>query len=95
MLKDKFGNKLIEMLDESRVFFEVPMSEWTSFKTGGTAECMVHPKSEEEIINLVKFAKENEIPYYILGNGTNTLVRDGGIKGLIIGLYQNFRNNFV
>lgn len=90
MLKEEYKNKLIEILDESRVKCEVPMSEWTSFKTGGEAECMVHPKSEEEIINVVKFAKENNIPYYILGNGTNTLVRDGGIKGIIIGLYQNF-----
>jgi len=92
MLKDEFKERLIYLLDESRVSFDVPMSEWTSFKAGGTAECMVHPKSEDEIIEVVKFAKENDIPYYILGNGTNTLVRDGGIKGIIIGLYQNFNS---
>ncbi len=90
MLIDEMKNKLVEMLDEGRVMFDVPMAEWTSFKTGGEAECMVHPKTEDEIINIVKFAKENKIPYYILGNGTNTLVRDGGIQGIIIGLYQNF-----
>ena len=90
MFKDEFENKLTEILDETRVKFDVPMSEWTSFKTGGIAECMVHPKTEEELIELVKFARENKIPYYIMGNGTNTLVRDGGIKGIIVGLYQNF-----
>ncbi|MEX1376555.1 MAG: UDP-N-acetylmuramate dehydrogenase [Eubacteriales bacterium] len=92
MLKDEYKNKLIEILDENKVSFDVPMSEWTSFKTGGNAECMIHPKTEEEIIEVIKFAKENDIPYYILGNGTNTLVRDGGIKGIIIGLYQNFNS---
>lgn len=90
MLKKECRERLIEILDENRVKEDVPMSEWTSFKTGGIADCMVHPKSEEEIIEVVKYAKENKIPYYVLGNGTNTLVRDGGIKGIIIGLYQHF-----
>ena len=92
MLKDEHKEKLVEILDENKVSFDVPMSEWTSFKTGGNAECMVHPKTEDEIVAVVKYAKENKIPYYILGNGTNTLVRDGGIKGIIIGLYQNFNS---
>lgn len=90
MLKEEYINKLVEIMDESRVDIDVPMSEWTSFKTGGNAECMVHPKDEEEIVDVVKFARENKIPYYIMGNGTNTLVRDSGIKGIIIGLYKNF-----
>lgn len=90
MLKDEIMEKLVEILDESRVSVDVPMAEWTSFKTGGIAECMVHPKSDEEIKEIVSLAKENNIPFYIVGNGTNTLVRDGGIKGIIIGLYQNF-----
>lgn len=90
MLKKEFIEELVEILDEGRVMVDVPMAEWTSFKAGGQAECMVHPRSDEEIINIVKFARKNNIPYYILGNGTNTLVRDGGIKGIVIGLYQNF-----
>lgn len=90
MLKKELIDQLVEILDESRVFEDVPMSEWTSFKTGGNAECMVHPKDENEISEVVTFARENNIPYYIMGNGTNTLVRDCGIKGIIIGLYQNF-----
>ncbi len=90
MLNNEIKEGLIQILDESKVKFDVPMSEWTSFRTGGIAECMVYPKTEEEIINTVKYAKGNKIPYYIMGNGTNTLVRDGGIRGIIIGLYQNF-----
>ena len=57
MLKDEIMEKLVEILDESRVSVDVPMAEWTSFKTGGIAECMVHPKSDEEIKERVSLAK--------------------------------------
>jgi len=90
MLKKEYVDKLTEILDENRISFDVPMAEWTSFKTGGNAECMVFPKSEDEITEIIKLSKENKVPYYIFGNGTNTLVRDGGLKGVVIGLYQHF-----
>lgn len=90
MINQETFDKLIEITEESRVKPNVSMADWTSFKTGGNAECLVLPSEAEEIIEIVKYAKEKNIPYYILGNGTNTLVRDGGIKGIVIGLYQHF-----
>ena len=64
----------------------------TSFKIGGPADefCEVH--NEEEIKELIKYAKEKVIPYTIMGNGSNLLVGDKGIRGLVIKLAKGFEN---
>lgn len=73
-------------------FFEVsphmlidePMSKHTSFKIGGKADMFVSVRSEEEVSKLISLAKETGTPYMIMGNGSNMLVGDGGIRGLVI-----------
>lgn len=67
-----------------------PMSSHTSFKIGGTADMFVSVKSIDEIKSLIKLARENEIPYMIMGNGSNMLVGDGGIRGLVIQIGHDF-----
>ncbi len=63
---------------------KVPMSQYTSFKIGGNAEIIAFPSSEEQIAALLKLCKENTIPYFVLGNGSNLLVSDEGIAGVVI-----------
>ena len=78
--------KISKALPSVKLYKNAPLSEYTSFKTGGPADALVRPTTIEEVQALVKFAKEEDIPYYILGNGTNMLVSDEGFRGLIISL---------
>lgn len=61
-----------------------PMSTHTSFKIGGNADMFVSVKSEEELSSLLIFAKEHGICVTVMGNGSNMLVGDKGIRGLVI-----------
>lgn len=66
------------------VSFEEPMSRHTSFRIGGPAECYIALKDAEELKRVILFAKAQDIPYTVIGNGTNLLVSDEGIKGIVI-----------
>ena len=61
-----------------------PMSKFTSFRIGGDAELLALPKNEEELAALLKMSRMMDIPWAILGAGTNVLAPDAGIKGLVI-----------
>ena len=60
------------------------MSEHTTFKIGGTADVLIFPSTIEEVVEVLKFIDEINIPMTILGNGSNVLVRDKGIRGAVI-----------
>jgi len=81
-----FIDKVIKITSSSSVFENAMLSEYTSFKTGGPADCLVRPRDAEEVRQLVKLAREEKVPFYCLGNGTNMLVSDDGYRGLIISL---------
>ena len=63
-----------------------PMRAHTTFKIGGEADILIIPASPAALISAVKKCAELEIPYFILGNGSNLLVSDGGIEGAVISL---------
>ncbi len=67
-----------------------PMSNHTSFKIGGPADVFIAPESEEEALGAIKFLNENKLPYEIIGNGSNLLVSDEGIRGCVLCLGKNF-----
>jgi UDP-N-acetylmuramate dehydrogenase len=77
---DKKG--LIEISEN--VIFDEPMSAHTSFKIGGNADAFASITDIDEIRALIKYCKNKDIPYMIMGNGTNMLVSDKGIRGLVI-----------
>lgn len=62
------------------------MKNHTSFKIGGNADFMVFPGTVEEIKDIIKLCKKNDVSYMIMGNGSNMLVSDGGIEGVVIKL---------
>jgi UDP-N-acetylmuramate dehydrogenase len=64
----------------------VSLSKYTSFKIGGNAKYLTEAKDKKDIIEAVKFAKENKINFYILGAGNNVLAQDEGYNGLIIAI---------
>jgi UDP-N-acetylenolpyruvoylglucosamine reductase len=61
-----------------------PLAKHTTLRVGGPADVYVEPASEEDLANVVKFCGEHEVPYFILGRGSNLLVRDGGFRGAVI-----------
>lgn len=67
----------------------VLMKEYTNFKIGGPRDVMIIPKSEEEVVDVVKYLKTNKVEFFILGNGSNLLVRDKGIRGAVIYIGEN------
>lgn len=79
----KLAEKLRNIASE-RLFENEPMAKHTTFRVGGPADLMFYPESREEIIAALNAADEAGIPAYVIGNGSNLLVRDGGIRGLVI-----------
>ena len=68
------------------LLIDEPMSRHTSFKIGGPADLMAMPSNEEELCKLLKRAAEHNVPVTLVGNGSNLLVRDKGIRGLVVKL---------
>lgn len=66
------------------------MSLHTTFKIGGTADYFLQPTTLEEIRHAMKVCKEENLPYYVIGNGSNLLVTDKGYRGAIIQIYKNY-----
>lgn len=80
---------LTKELKESTIFVNEPMKKHTSFKVGGIADIYIKAKSIEDIKSVVNYAKENEIPLTVIGNGSNILVRDKGIRGIVLEIGLN------
>lgn len=81
-----FSNKLYNALGAENVIIDEPMKNHTSFKVGGPADILVVPASYQEVVEVIRLCNEDNIPYYIIGRGSNLIVRDGGFRGLIIKL---------
>jgi len=63
---------------------EEPLSKHTSFRVGGPAEVFVRPKATDEFMEICRLCKTNDIPITILGDGTNVLVADAGLRGVVV-----------
>lgn len=83
-------DELVKRISPSNIFVNEKMSKHTSFKVGGIADFFVIANNVKELIYILELAKELRIETYILGNGTNVIVKDEGFRGIIIKL--NFKN---
>lgn len=81
---EAFDKKIHDYLPEVKVLRDEPMANHTSFRIGGPAKRMAFPTETEQVILLVSFAQELGITPLLVGNGTNLLVGDRGIDGLVI-----------
>src|SRR5271154_3230675 len=61
-----------------------PLAKHTTLRVGGPADVYAEPATEEDLANVVKFCGEHSVPFFILGRGSNLLVRDGGFRGVVI-----------
>lgn len=84
MEKQKIYELLTNEIKQGIVKIDEPMKKHTNFKIGGNADVFVIAKNIEEIKCVIKFSKENNILLTILGNGSNVLVSDKGIRGIVL-----------
>ena len=75
---------LLQQRFKDRLQLNFPMSSYTSFKIGGSADIAVFPENIDELLFVFDYIISNNIPYEILGNGTNILVSDQGIDGIVL-----------
>lgn len=71
-------------IPKENIKFNEPMSKHTTFKIGGNADIFVQAKTLNEIEQTLKAAKANNIPIYVIGNGSNLLVKDNGVRGIVL-----------
>lgn len=86
---DKYKG-LEEILSKDSIKYNEPMKKHTTMKVGGPCDCLVEPSNVEEIQKVLEYAKENNIKYYIIGNGSNLLVKDEGVHALVIKIASKF-----
>ncbi|MBR4314908.1 MAG: UDP-N-acetylmuramate dehydrogenase [Lachnospiraceae bacterium] len=72
-----------------KIYKKEPLKNFTSFKIGGDADIIAEPKDIKELVELIKFLRNKGIIFYILGNGTNVLVSDKGVRGCVVHLGKN------
>jgi UDP-N-acetylmuramate dehydrogenase len=84
LVNKKFLSKLYDVLDEEQVLLDEPMKYHTTFKIGGPADYLLLPSSVEQARQVFKLVKAYEMPLTVLGNGSNVLVLDKGIRGAVV-----------
>lgn len=84
-MDQRFLKSVEEQIPELKVLVDEPMKKHTTFRIGGPADFYVEP-DEKQLIKLLRIAKECDIPVTVVGNGSNLLVGDGGIRGLTVGI---------
>jgi UDP-N-acetylmuramate dehydrogenase len=79
-----FAEKLVHRFGPERVRVEAPLAPWTTFKVGGPAEWLVETAGTDEILDALRLAHEAAVKVTMLGGGSNVLIGDGGIRGLVL-----------
>ena len=90
-MMQEFCHKLKNVITKGTVLTEEPMSRHTSFQIGGPAEIFVQPATGDEVRQAICLAKEEQIPFFVVGNGSNLLVSDDGFRGMIVQIGRNLQ----
>src|SRR5690606_18462765 len=77
-------------LSNSQVLFSAPMSNHTSFRIGAPCDLLIIPGTREDAIKAWVMCKQLKVPCHTIGNGTNLLVRDGGVRGCVLKLASGY-----
>lgn len=81
---EKTYTYLSRTLKDSTILKNESMAKHTSFKIGGNVDILIKAKSVEDIKGILKYCKNENIPLYVIGNGSNLLVKDNGIRGIVL-----------
>jgi UDP-N-acetylmuramate dehydrogenase len=88
-LNQEIKKMFCDLLGRDHVLTDEPMKQHTTFKIGGPADYFLVPETGEEVGEIIKICRKTDTPYFILGNGSNLLVGDGGYRGAVIQVYRN------
>lgn len=88
-MNQKIKDKFLNLLGEQNVLIDEPMSAHTTFRIGGAADYFLLPTEGAQIKGIFEICREEGIPCFILGNGSNLLVSDKGYRGAVIQIYRN------
>lgn len=91
-MMEELKKKLLALLGEEGFRTEESMAKHTTFRTGGPADLFLMPQNRTELKESIALLREYNVPYMVIGNGSNLLVGDGGIRGAVIQLYQRMQN---
>jgi len=86
MTKQRWYDDLKLKLKQDSIKIDQPLHLHTMTKMGGRADLYVTPTTEEEVVSVVSYAHQKQIPLLLLGNGSNMVVRDGGVRGIVLNL---------
>lgn len=89
-MKQEFKHRLEEILDEDQLFWDEPMKNHTTFRIGGPADCLAVPHTIDEAEKVIRSCRQEGVPCFIMGNGSNLLVSDQGFRGVVVQLYKEF-----
>lgn len=81
-------NELLEIVTKEQIKTGELMSSHTTFRVGGLADLFLMPRTADEVKNIVELLNKANMPYYVLGNGSNLLVSDQGYRGAIVQIYK-------
>jgi len=90
MDKAHIYEELRKLISKENIKRDFPMKYMTSFKIGGPADFIITPRSMEEVRKVINFCRQHRVNYFVMGNGTNLLVKDGGFRGIIVKFDDNF-----
>lgn len=88
-VKENILSRIADIVGADNVSADEPMARHTTFRVGGPADYFVRPVDVEQIPALISLGRMENIPYFILGNGSNLLVSDEGYRGMIINIADN------
>ena len=83
-MNDNIYDDLKTIIDEKNIKRNEPMNKHTSFKVGGNADYFIEVSSKEKLIKIIEYLKSRKINIIVIGNGTNIIVSDKGIRGIVI-----------
>lgn len=83
-------DKLEEIVGKDKIKYNEKMSKYTTMKVGGPCDCIVFPDEISKIKEIIEVCKNENITFYVIGNGSNLLVKDEGIHGVVIKLGHRF-----
>lgn len=79
-----FRDELVARFGPDRADAEVPLAPFTTFKVGGPAQWLLETRSSDEIVDALRIAQRHHVPVTLLGGGSNVLIGDRGVRGLVI-----------
>lgn len=86
---EKLTKEMQEFINKEDIYANEPMSKHTTFKIGGTADIFVNLRSTEQIERLINLCNEKNVPIKVIGNGSNILVKDNGVRGVVAKICTN------